>query len=144
MILHDDKYHIEKTVRRVLKKGRFHYEVKWVNYDDHTIELLVELFEMYGDSQVPYEITHYSENPVEREIKCGRKIEKDDKYVHISAKTKDGIDLLCLPAQSLQISEEAHLIPSPDISLNLGFIIELVGFCLWQSLVGSLLPWQKS
>ena len=37
-LFHDDEYHIEKILRRVMKKGYFHYELKWENFEQHTME----------------------------------------------------------------------------------------------------------
>ena len=98
------KWHVEKILRKTSRKGRSFYEVAWKNSTDITMEpkeniprLLIELFERYGDSTIPTEIIE------EFEL-------HSTKYIKISVQG----DIICLPACSLQVAEQAYLIKPAD------------------------------
>ena len=103
-----DECHIEKIVKKSMIKSKACYEVKWVGYDDHdnTMEpreniprILVELYERYGDSTIKSDIVN--------------NFEVDGiKFVNVKVQN----DMLSLPAESLQISENAYLVRTPGLT----------------------------
>ena len=104
-----DEYHVEKILCKKIVKKEWLYEVKWKGFDETTWEpkaniprILVEFFEIYGNSAISSEINGYFE-------KGGTK------YVSISVEG----EILQLPAISLEVNERAYYTPSPDhVSCN--------------------------
>lgn len=110
-LLHEDEYHVEKIIRKLWKKNKdeWMYEVKWKGYQDTTLEpkenlprVLVELFEIYGDSSISTDIDGYFE-------KGGIK------YVKIKVQQSD---LLQLPACAMEVNEDAYFLPSSEHACN--------------------------
>ena len=102
--LNENEYHIERIVRKIFKNKQWKYEVKWQDYEELTLEhkeniprVLIELFEIYGNSTIPTEIESYFE-------KGGIK--------YVSIKIKD--EILQLPACAMEVNEQAYYTPSPD------------------------------
>ena len=102
--LKDEEYHVERILSKKYVKKQWLFEVKWKGFDETTFEpkenlprVLVEFFEIYGNSAVPSEINSYFE-------KGGIK------YVNIKVQN----EILKLPACALEVNEKAYYIPSPD------------------------------
>ena len=103
-IVTEEEFHVEKIVSKSLKKKKWLYEVCWKGYNETTYEskeniprILVELFEMYGDSTLNTEIESYFQKG-------------SIKYVNI----KVDMDTITLPACSLEVNQEAYYLPTPN------------------------------
>lgn len=105
ILLNKNEFHIEKIVHKRLntQTKQWAYEVSWKGYSESTMEpkeniprVLVEIFERYGDSTLPFRIDKYTEI---NGINCAL------------IKVKD--ETLCIPACSLEVNEEAYLIETP-------------------------------
>ena len=102
VLTNKDEFHISEVLRRVTKKNKRLYEVKWKGYEDTTLEpreniprVLIELFEKHGDSSITTTIkNHFDKSGIQ--------------YVTLGV---EGHDDMILPACSLQIDENAFLIP---------------------------------
>ena len=101
--LKDEEYHVERILSKRFIKKQWLFEVKWKGFDETTLEpkeniprVLVELFEIYGDSAVPSEIKGYFE-------KGGIK------FVNIKVEN----EILKLPACALEVNEKAYTITGP-------------------------------
>ncbi len=106
ILKNEKEFHIEKILKTFTRYKRRHYEVKWLNYDETSIEpkeniprVLTELFDLYGDSSIPTTIKDRFE-------------ESGVKYVVLEVENQDD---LILPACSLQLDENAYYIPSPKL-----------------------------
>ena len=102
--LNENEYHVERILRKMFLNKQWKYEVKWQNSDELTMEpkeniprILIELFEIYGDSTTPTEIERYFE-------KGGVK--------YVVLKIQD--EILQLPASAMEVDEQAYYTPSPD------------------------------
>ena len=98
VLTNKDEFHISEVLRRVTKKNKRLYEVKWKGYEDTTLEpreniprVLIELFEKHGDSSITTTIKNHFD-------KSGTQ------YVTLGV---EGHEDMILPACSLQIDENA-------------------------------------
>ena len=103
---------VEKIVKKIhhRTKKQWLYEVQWKGYDETSLEpkeniprIIVELYEIYGDSSVPTTIDSYFE-------KSGIK--------YVNVKVNDDDELLQLPACSLEAGEQAYYLPSANDTCN--------------------------
>ena len=107
-ILAENEFHVEKITDKTFVQGKkeWLYKVKWKGFDKTTLEpkenlprVLVELFEIYGDSTIPTDVVHHFE-------KGGIK------YVHL--KVQQDQDGIILPACAMEVDENAYILPNPD------------------------------
>ena len=97
----DDEHHIERIIKKVRKKTKTFYEVAWVGSDTRTQEprehiprILVELFDRYGDSNLP----------VTTQDRC---VINNTKYINVHVNEKD---MFTLPSSSMVLDPNAYLV----------------------------------
>ena len=108
VIIEEEECHVEKILKKVLRKGRSFYEISWKNSSITTLEpkenvprVLIELFERFGDSSISTEIV--------KEFEL-----HGTKYVNLSVND----EIICLPACSMEVNDQAYLIKPFEESCN--------------------------